>query len=155
MILLIDDVAALYQVNQSQSWLVVQNKAISTNKSLLFDLVDSLFEQLLNSFISKFDVVILSKDFNNLEHIQYMTSSGETFLKQYLSQHPEIYRPLLAPQTFKNEFELALLEYCIVKSQSFVCLTLSQSVDNVADIPNEIINSVNELNGLLYSNLLI
>lgn len=145
----------MYQINQDECWLFANSRAFLNRRHLYFTLVNLIFEKVLNSFQSNLDLLILSIDLRNLDYVSYMASPENSLMKKYLSQSPSgSLRPILAPQTLKNDFELAFLEHCIVNQKSFICLILSPTVNNTNNIPDVIVNSLNEFNGSLYSNLL-
>lgn len=121
-------------------------------------LVNFLAAQIFSQTKTAFDLLIISKELTRWEYVQYITGSGaSTSMKDRLAQLAKVVdlRPLLPPETVKSEFELALLEYCIVSSSkkfNFLCLMLPTEYAETLDfLPKQITTSITEFT--LFSHL--
>lgn len=114
-------------------------------------LIDFIAENIFKMIKSPFELHLISKDLTRFDYLQYFGSAeGLSQLGASIEM-----QPLIAPETVKNEFESALLEYCIVNKLNFACFLLPASFkDRVKFIPREIIESITAFTELSYSNII-
>lgn len=155
-------IASLFHLKDGDYWLVADYK-LTTVELVNFcpRLVNYLSEQIFSQTKTAFDLLIISKELTRWEYVQYITGSSSvpTTMKDRLAQLAKVVdlRPLLPPQTVKSEFELALLEYCIVNSSNskkfnFACLMLpSEYAETLDFLPKQITTSITEFT--LFSHL--
>lgn len=141
-----DVIASLYRLQSEDYWLVFDDKLVSYYHLHCTDLVDYLEENVLKSISAKYELLIISKDFNRSSNsLEYFGSLKFPF------------KQMIAPETVKNYFELAFIEYCIVYRMNFACFILPSSMvleDKSAPIPNAIINNLNQFTEFSYSNII-
>lgn len=150
------NLASLYQLGARQYWMAINDRLLTGHSPQTVRVVNAIFEKVFTPIETTFDLIIVSKDCNRLSYVQHLQSAINCpSLEDYLTelQKSNQVRPLLAPYSVKNEFELAVIEYCITTKQPFLCLILPAAFEE-ENIPKPVRDSISELNDLSHSNII-
>ena len=143
--------------SDDQYWLVVKDKCLLPKwNAYTPKLINFIAENVFKRITSNFDLVAISKDLIQSTYMQYMSTESVSPQKMatFKQQNPNL-KFLLAPATLKNEFELALFEYCIVYKLSFIVFLLPSSLDDVCLrlFPAAVVNAFYHFTNV-YSNII-
>lgn len=143
---------SLYKLGSTQFWFVIFKKQLTLFNHLIVRAVNYVFD---NLFSSKSLIILVSKDLNKIESAQYLTTRTNDAIEKYLSEWSRVdLQMLLPPDTVKEDFEFALIEYCIVNKVNLVCFVLPVASNNIDLIPSCVKNTINEFYDLSYSNIM-
>ncbi|KAH9415013.1 hypothetical protein DERP_014306 [Dermatophagoides pteronyssinus] len=145
--------------NHPQScWLAINHRTLLQHEHLTVQLVKYLFDTVLNKLINstKSKLLIISKQKNRSGHVQYL-KSPTTLDNDYIADIGKkcSITKLMAPETSNDEFELAIMQHCIVRRLNFIFLILPIESENGQFIPKIINDSLKQFYDFSQNNLII